>query len=69
MIFGPSLTEQQKWESVRYERDKFLAQSDWTQLADSSADKSAWASYRQQLRDIPQNFQIPEDVVWPTKPE
>jgi hypothetical protein len=57
------------WEPVRKERNNLLTQSDWTQLSDSSADKVAWASYRQALRDIPQNFSNPEDVTWPAKPE
>ena len=69
MIFGEQCTEAQKWESVRFYRNNYLRDSDWTQLADSSADKVAWGNYRQTLRDIPQNFQKPEDVVWPTKPE
>jgi len=57
------------WRPARKKRNDLLTQSDWTQLADSSADKVAWGNYRQALRDIPQNFQKPEDVVWPTKPE
>jgi hypothetical protein len=57
------------WTNVRSKRDALLVQSDWTQLSDSSADKVAWASYRQALRDIPQNFSNPEDVTWPAKPE
>jgi hypothetical protein len=69
MTFGPQLTESMKWESVRFYRNNYLSQSDWTQLSDSSANKSAWASYRQALRDIPQNFSKPEDVTWPAQPE
>lgn len=57
------------WEPVRIERDMLLSRSDWTQLSDSSSDKVAWATYRQALRDIPQNFQSPDLVVWPTRPE
>ena len=53
---------------VRKERDKLLAETDWTQLADSSADKVAWATYRQALRDLPQTYANVEDVIWPTKP-
>jgi hypothetical protein len=29
-----------------------LINSDWTQLPDSPADKQAWATYRQALRDL-----------------
>jgi hypothetical protein len=64
----PSPEEEVTWEFIRAERDYLLHSSDWTQIADSSADSSAWASYRQELRDIPQSFDSPEDVVWPSTP-
>lgn len=46
-------------------RNQLLAASDWTQTVDNpTGDASAWATYRQQLRDAPQdpnwpNVQIP----------
>lgn len=57
-----------EWDAVRAERDSLLAGSDWTQVADAPVNKQAWAEYRQQLRDIPQNFDSPDDVVWPAAP-
>jgi hypothetical protein len=54
--------------SVRTERNAKLAETDWTQLADSSADKVAWATYRQALRDIPDQADFPITVTWPDKP-
>jgi len=68
MIFGPHMTEEMKWESIRHYRNNYLSQSDWTQTLDSPVDKVAWAEYRQQLRDIPNNFSVPEEVNWPLKP-
>lgn len=62
---GPS------WEEVRVRRSLQLAHSDWTQLSDApltEEEKVAWAAYRQQLRDIPQSFSAPEDVVFPVEP-
>lgn len=56
------------WEPVKTARNILLAESDWTQAADSplsDAAKAAWADYRQALRDIPQDFDAPDDVVWP----
>ena len=53
---------------VRTERNKKLADSDWTQLADSGADATAWATYRQSLRDLPSSDGFPHDVTWPTAP-
>jgi len=56
------------WDSIRLERDSLLAACDWTQVADAPVDGAAWAAYRQQLRDIPQDFDSPDDVVWPEQP-
>lgn len=57
-------------ESVRAERDRLLAASDWTQLPDvPEATRAVWAVYRQALRDIPQQEGFPHFVVWPSKPE
>lgn len=56
-------------EKVRQERDKLLAETDWTQVADAPVDQAAWAAYRQALRDIPQQAGFPTDITWPTKPE
>ena len=53
---------------VRAERNKKLADSDWTQFADSGADATAWATYRQSLRDLPSSDGFPHDVTWPTAP-
>lgn len=38
---------------IRGQRNTILAACDWTQIADSTADKTAWATYRQALRDLP----------------
>ena len=53
---------------VRRERNKKLADSDWTQLADSSADTASWATYRGALRDLPSTEGFPHNVTWPTEP-
>lgn len=54
--------------SVRAQRDDLLRQSDWTQLADAPIDPAPWATYRQALRDVPQQAGFPADVSWPTQP-
>lgn len=56
------------WVPVRRKRDRLLAACDWTQVADAPVDAAAWAAYRQALRDVPQNFASPDEVVWPTAP-
>ncbi len=63
-----ALNEQQA-ASVRDQRNRLLAESDWTQLADAPVDDLAWATYRQGLRDIPSQPGFPWDVDWPVKPE
>jgi len=54
--------------SVRETRTTKLAESDWTQIADSTADKAAWATYRQALRDISTQSSFPWDITWPVQP-
>lgn len=60
-----------EWDGVRIRRNKFLLDSDWTQLSDSplsESKKSEWSIYRQALRDITLQ-EDPFNIVWPTKPE
>ena len=57
-----------KASEARIVRNEKLAESDWTQLNDSNVDKSVWATYRQELRDIPSQPGFPLEVVWPTQP-
>jgi len=54
---------------VRQHRDKLLTKSDWTQLPDAPVDASAWSTYRQALRDVPQQADFPADVTWPEEPQ
>ena len=54
--------------SVRTSRNDKLAQCDWTQLADSTADKTTWATYRQALRDVTVQEGFPWNVTWPVEP-
>ena len=54
--------------NVRQTRNDKLKECDWTQLADSTADKQAWAAYRQALRDVPSQSGFPWNVSWPTAP-
>lgn len=56
---------------VRAQRDTLLSACDWTQMADSPLDeetKAAWAAYRQELRDVPQQEGFPDTVNWPEEP-
>jgi hypothetical protein len=54
---------------IRQQRNALLTASDWTQAADvPQAIKDAWATYRQALRNVPQQAGFPTNVTWPQKP-
>ena len=53
---------------MRSTRNQKLSDSDWTQIADSTADKTAWGTYRQALRDITSQEGFPWEITWPEKP-
>ena len=63
---------------LREERFRLLSECDWTQGADvPNSIKTAWQTYRQQLRDLPASASPKLDefyeldlssVTWPTEP-
>ena len=54
---------------IRNTRNQKLRDCDWTQVADAPIDKTAWANYRQALRDITTQTGFPWNVQWPDQPE
>ncbi len=62
-------TDEEIAAEIRTERDAKLTSCDWTQVIDAPVDQAAWATYRQALRDIPEQAGFPNEVNWPTKPE
>jgi len=55
---------------VRMVRDRYLSLTDFTQLLDvpfSSQVKAEFATFRQQLRDLP-SVEDPSSITWPTIP-
>ena len=55
-----------KWLGARKVRDNFINQTDWTQIPDApltSEKKAEFTTYRQALRDIPQTYDNPDDIV------
>lgn len=62
-------TDQEIQDAIRSYRNICLFQSDWTQLPDVDlANKSDWAVYRQQLRDMMAQSEDPKLIVFPTPP-
>ena len=63
---------------LRRERDRLLAETDWTQGDDVPVGiKTNYTSYRQELRDLPSKFNPILDptsvigitsITWPSKP-
>ena len=65
----PTTEQMETW--LRTERNGRLTESDWTRVDDNglSAEKKVeWATYRQELRDLPANTVDPLNPTWPTKP-
>ena len=75
--FGTKI-KRQKIQGIIQERNKKIAETDWTQLADVYMDgvtRGKWNDYRRQLRDVPntgitydENF-TPVNVNWPEPPQ
>jgi hypothetical protein len=58
------------WAQVRVKRRRLLAGCDWTQLPDApltAAQKTAWSTYRTQLRNITLQAN-PLSIAWPQEP-
>jgi len=51
---------------ARTKRDTLLSESDIHALADRITEE--WRTYRQALRDIPNQSGFPDDITWPNKP-
>ena len=64
----PDATDEQKWEQIKLWRNAELRNTDWTTLTDAPTNKTAWAEYRQALRDLPEQNVLAEEVVIPEKP-
>ncbi|MEZ9402609.1 tail fiber assembly protein [Vibrio cyclitrophicus] len=59
------------WEHIRAKRHSKLSETDFTQMIDApitEEKKLEFANYRKELRDLPQTYSTPDEVVWPEKP-
>lgn len=55
-------------DDLRLRRNTLLSKSDWTQISDATVNKDDWATYRQKLRDLPENTPDLSNIVWPVPP-
>ena len=56
---------------TRVHRNALLRDCDWTQIADAALGAHTaeeWATYRQELRDLPSKHSKVSEVVWPDDP-
>jgi len=61
----------EQWIYIRAERDRLLAETDWMSNSDSPAMSEANKTYRQKLRDLPNDQKDKTklaDITWPSKP-
>ncbi len=55
-------------ERMKHQRNILLALSDWTMHTDAPTNKTAWAAYRQALRDFPATWEASETADFPEPP-
>lgn len=66
------LTDEDRAKSIREKRDQLLAETDYLLMPDypiSSEALVALKTYRQALRDVPEQSAFPKTIEWPSKPE
>ena len=71
-ISDEEIISEYKWGEIRAKRNQLLKDSDYIMFPDitiSAEKKEEWETYRQSLRDIPQDYDSPDEVVYPDKPE
>ena len=62
------LVTENAWSDLRSKRTQLLAETDYLALSDATL-SADMRTYRQALRDLPDNTTDPANPVWPTKPE
>lgn len=66
------LTDEDRAKAAREKRDRLLAETDYLLMPDYPISEEALAAlktYRQALRDVPEQEGFPNAIEWPSKPE
>ena len=66
------LTDEDRAKAAREKRDELLAETDYLLMPDYPISEEALAAlktYRQALRDVPEQTGFPNTIEWPSKPE
>ena len=61
----------EQWKFIRAERDRLITETDWMSFSDSPTMSAANKTYRQKLRDLPNDQKDKKTfaaITWPTKP-
>ena len=61
------MRDSDKWDKVRLERKRRLAETDFLALSDNNLSNDM-KNYRQSLRDVPEDNVDPDNIIWPAKP-
>lgn len=72
IVKKPEPTTEEVAAGVRARRDALIAQTDYLMMSDypiSAEDKTLLETYRQALRDIPEQEGFPSNVQWPVAPQ
>ena len=68
---GNNISDKKKMKIIKNHRGQLLSACDWTQLPDApltEIERLSWQQYRQALRDLPQTYPNPIDVIFPEQP-
>ncbi len=72
MLKSGPVPDVEKWVAIRNTRDYMIKSTDYFAMPDypiTSEQRNELTIYRQALRDLPQTYASPDDVVWPTAPD
>jgi hypothetical protein len=61
------LATENAWSDLRSKRNQLLAETDYLALSDATLSEDM-RTYRQALRDLPDNTSDPANPTWPVKP-
>ena len=67
-VFEADIPDEWRWERIRIHRNNLLKACDAKMVEDAPWDKTAWAAYRQSLRDLPTTNTDPSKIVFPAQP-
>lgn len=73
--FAWELSSENLWKDIRRLRLQKLQECDWTQVKDvalATHEVLAWQSYRNALRNVPEEYSwavSPDDITWPLPPQ